>query len=218
MKLNKETLRRMENLRDFCDFDTDEGIATLHLHFKNVEAILDSQRSTIGHPVLSEETIERMTENMKLIPVEFDVVFSITVDDYQGYDPEQLLKAYQDGVDKGHYAKRAQKKSANAVSILLAVIGLLLVGVKVLGRQYEWFGPASTITAMFVIGFIEIFSEIFFEESVIFFWINVSDFDLYKENFKRLAALQCCDGKGIPVHRLDRKAIFADWKRARKKF
>lgn len=209
MKLSKQTLRQMQNIMDFCDFDTNRGVATMHVHFKCAEEIVDTQLSTPEHPILLKDSIKRMDYYMKLVPTDFKVEFSITVDDYQGYNPEILLQAYKKEIRKNYYSKREHNKTINIACLILAIIGIVLLIIKVAGIQYEWFGPASTIIALFIISFLEIFSEVFFEESLIFLFINNNDLDLYKKNLRRLWGLQCCDKKNGKLNRLNRKALLS---------
>ena len=127
MEISKRTLRRVENISDICDFDTEKGVATLHLYFDKAEEILDKQQSTPVRPVISAETIERMSRNMCIIPEEFDVVYAITVDDYQDYTPDQLLHAYKTGLENRYYRKDEENRTDHAVWFLFALVGLALL-------------------------------------------------------------------------------------------
>lgn len=190
MNISKRTLRWIDNISDFCDIDTENRVATLYLHFDRAEEIINTKQSTPTHPVISAETIERMAHNMSIIPDAFDVAYDIAIDDYQGYDPDQLLQAYRSGLESRYYRIDKDNKSAHIAWFISALIGLCVLLLMVVGKHYGWFGAASSIAAMFMVGFLEIFFEIFFEESFIFFFIHINSLDKFKASFRRLHALQ----------------------------
>lgn len=205
MRISKRTLRRMDNVSDFCDIDTENNVATLHLHFDSAEEIINKNQSTPVHPVISTETIERMSHNMCIIPGEFDVAYVITIDDYQGYNPNQLLHAYKTGLESRYYRIDKEDKSAQLAWLIIAIIGLAILFLMVAGKHYDWFGVASSIAAMFMVGVLEMFFQVFFQESFIFYFIRVNNFDLFKASFRRLHTLQCWDQNGEMLGCLDIK-------------
>lgn len=196
MEISKRTLRRIENISDICDFDTEKGVATLYLHFDKAEEILDKQQSVPAHPVIAAETIERMSRNMCIIPEEFDVVYALTIDDYQDYAPGQLLHAYETGLENRYYRKDEENRTDHMVWFLFALLGLAIFVIMVLGKHYGWFGIASSITAMVMAVILDIFFQTFFERSLIFHFVHVNRLDLFKKSFRRLDAIQCRDQNG----------------------
>ncbi len=196
MKISKRTLRRIENISDICDFDTEKGTATLYLRFDKAEEILDKQQSTPVRPVISAETIERMSRNMCIIPEEFDVVYAITIDDYQDYAPDQLLHAYKTGLENRYFRRDEENRSDHVAWLLFAMLGLAIFIFMVLGKHYGWFGIVSSVTAMVMAAILDMLFEIFFEKSIIFCFIHDNRLDLFRKSFRRLDALQCCDQNG----------------------
>lgn len=196
MEISKRTLRRMENISDICDFDTEKGVATLHLYFDKAEEILDKQQSTPVRPVISAETIERMSRNMCIIPEEFDVVYAITVDDYQDYTPDQLLHAYKTGLENRYYRKDEENRTDHAVWFLFALVGLAIFMFMVFGKHNGWFGAAASVTAMVMAVILDMLFQSFFEKSIIFYFVHDNRMALFKKSFRRLDALQCRDRNG----------------------
>ena len=208
MKISRQSLHRMQNISKYCHFDLEKGVATISLFYKSADEIIDQSRSSLSRPVVSDSSIEKLGQVLKHVPPEFKVAFDISVEDYQDYNPQVLLSAYQHAFEDYHFSRDENQKSSKVLWVIIAILGIFLVAIKVINSQNPWFGGIGSLSTLFFVAFIEIFSQIFFQESFVFYTISQSDVHVFKTKFKRLHELRIKDAFENVLATLDTKTFF----------
>lgn len=211
MEINKRTLKILNNMKDFCDFDMKKQVATVNLRYETVDELIDASRSTARRPVISAEAIKSLEIYLDAVPKEFTVRFSFAIDDYQGYDPKLFLDVLNKSLESSYYSVDNHEMSANVLWTLLAVVGLTIILFRVLGTKYEWFGTSGTLISLILISFLEVFSEVFFEESFMFFAISESHLEFFIKKFRRLDSLAVKTGSGENICSIENNSLTRNW-------
>lgn len=205
MKLTRQALRFINNNKSCCKLDPDTGILTFSLHYKSADQIIDAKLSTIDSPVISEEAISRLTGIVESIPGEFEVDFDIIIDDMMGYNPSILIEKYLASLHIINNKLNERKRSACFFWGKLLIIGIIVIALHAIAKKYNWYGPAQLFSTMVVVGLVDIFSEIFFEESFIFFFITRKASRHYEKLVGRIRTLRLMDSSGQLLYSTDTK-------------
>lgn len=171
MKVSRRTLRRMENLKGVCEFDTKTGVAVPRIHYGKAEEILDTAMSRKEIPVVRPDAVEYIQQILDGVPQEFDVRISLTIDDCQGYDRQTLLEAYNRAIETMEYTDASENKKKKRRMAFFAVIGLVFLAAAIIANKNNWFGGAGKALSMVAVILIELLFEVYFEESLIFFTV-----------------------------------------------
>ncbi|MDO4938404.1 MAG: hypothetical protein Q4E54_00375 [Lachnospiraceae bacterium] len=162
----------MENLKKICDFDTETGIATLHVHYDSVEEIVDSSKGDKDNPWIRDEAIDYINELMSFIPMEFDVRMSVTIDDYQDYDPDNLLEAYETVCRIRGYSEENHNKKKKTIMLCFIPVGLILLFLTVAANKNYLLEYAGPVLKMIAVILLEALFEVYFEEGIVFFTVT----------------------------------------------
>ena len=162
----------MENLKGICDFDTETGIATVYVHHDCAEEIINKNIGNIKDPALKSEEIEYLEYLLGVVPEEFNMKVSMTIDDYQGYDPQALIRAYDRALEIKDYSEKSYHKKKKVLMTVFILFGLALLILMTLAQKNGWFAPGGKALNVIMIIIIELLFEVYFEESFIFFTVS----------------------------------------------
>lgn len=172
MILSRRTYKRMDNIRDFCDFDTTNGTATLHLRYRSVEEVIDGRLSTVGAPVVSAGAIEMLEEYLEYVPKEFKVNFQIEIADYRGYNPEELEISYKKTMEAGDFKEKTGLNKKQSKMRVFVVVGLIMLLFVIFNSRYKWFAAVGLPLSATIAFVLELFFELYFEEGMTHFVVT----------------------------------------------
>ena len=110
MKLNRHTLRQIENLKNLYDFDLENQVVTIPLHYETTDDLIDGHLSQPGKPVVSKEALDYLIDIIMSIPSVFTVDFALKVDDYGDYTHKQLIEAIRNTIENAFYYYDGSRK------------------------------------------------------------------------------------------------------------
>lgn len=172
MVLSRRTVKRMDNIKGFCDFDTEEKTATVHLKFKSVEEIIESRLSTADAPIVSTEATEMLERYLEFVPNEFKVNFSIEIEDYMGYDSEKLKEAFNNTIEVSEYRAQSGHSSKQSRMAIFVVVGLIMLMFMFFNSKYKWFSEAGLPISATIAFVLELMFELYFEEGMSHFVVS----------------------------------------------
>lgn len=172
MELSKRTLRRMDILKNICDFDTQSGVATVFVHFHTAAEMLELSASNTKEPVLSKTAVNMLKKIIDAVPAEFDVDVSVNIDDYGDYDAEVLSRSYKAAVENLSYRKRSTQKRKTFIMSEFVIIGLFFLVLLFISEKLHMFSTVGTTLSGVITLFIELIFEVYFEEGLLFFTIE----------------------------------------------
>ena len=172
MVLSRRVYRRMNNIKDFCDFDPASGTAILYLNFQNTDEIIDCRLSTVDSPVISTNAIEMLEGYLEFVPKEFKVNYQIRIADHEGYDPQKLEESFNKTIearDCKEAAGSSNMKSKMGAFVLAGLIVLLFV---IFISRYKWFAAAGLPLSATIAFVLELIFELYFMEGMTHFLIT----------------------------------------------
>ncbi len=172
MVLSKRTLKRMENLKDVCTFDTVNEVATLNIHFSDISEIFDERLNSENRLIINEETLELLDNGLEIIPDEFRVNYDVSIDNCKDIDAKTIEDAFKQAIDNRNYKKSVGKMHKRSVMCIFVVIGLIFLVISKVAAQnnmFEWVGLSFSAIIAFVL---ELIFEVYFDEGVTHFVIT----------------------------------------------
>ena len=185
MKVNRRTLRRMQNLKGLCDFDIKTGIAMVHIRYSHADDIVDTNFGSPESPVIKAEAIDYLEQILDIVPQEFSVRVSMTIEDCQGYDPKILIASYDSAAEALEYTDKSRKKKKSIIMFFFILIGLFFLVISIVANKNNWFGFGGSGFSMIAVILIEALFEIYYEESFIFFMVTSRYNRLMNKNYSR---------------------------------
>lgn len=172
MVLSRRTMRRMDNIKHFCDFDMEEGSATLHLNFQSVDEIIDGRLSTEKEPYVSLEAIGMLEEYLEFIPKEFKVDFQIKISDCKGYDCQKLEEAFKKTMDIRDYNESTGSEKQKSKMGVFVVVGLIFLLFVIFNSRYAWFNSVGLPLSAGIAFVLELAFELYFESGMTHFAVT----------------------------------------------
>ena len=179
----------MENLKGVCDFDTKAGIATVYIHYDSAEELIDPAVGTHDSPVINEEALNYIQEIVDIVPEDFKVRISLTIDDYQDYDKHVLLDAYHSCMESYVFTEKSPNKKKRILMLLFTILGLSFLALSIAARKNNWFAFGGRSFNIIAVILVEILFDVYFEESLVFFTISRTYQKITGNNSSRLKEL-----------------------------
>lgn len=172
MVFSKRTSRRMDNIRDFCDFDPKSMTATLHLQFQSAEEIIDSRLSTVNAPVVSADAVELLEAYLEYVPQEFKVDYQLEIRDCKCYDPQKLEASFIKTMEIRQCSERACSKGKQSKMGVFVIVGLIMLLVVYVNSKFKWFAFAGLPVSAVIAFVLELIFELYFEEGMTYFAVS----------------------------------------------
>ena len=212
MELSRRTLRQIEHLSDTCTFDMEKRAALVPLHYETPEDLLDMHMSRPGVPVVSDETIDYLCDQISDIPKEFNVDFTLTIDDYGEYDHASLLHSLRTTIENTFYYHDENQKKTNALAVLFLVIGVLVLALETVGGHAGWYGSIGSVTKDMIETVMEVMVWVFvWEGAALLFLTYENESVIFSRNMRRFHGLRFLNEKGETLSGLDREQLYEDW-------
>lgn len=183
MMYSKKTEHQIKVLEDTIQFDRNRKLASVTLHYDSVDDLFDSRK---GYGCVSTKTVDYLHSIINKIPSVFKVNFDLSIDDYGSVNKQNFLDSLKNSVEDNYYSQYKSKRSKNVLLATFPLIAILIIIIQFFAKDYSWFGASSSFLSIVMLALCELFSEIFFEESLIFLVINESSFSLLRNKIKRL--------------------------------
>lgn len=172
MVLSRRVSRRMDNIKDFCDFDTDTETATLHLVFQSADEIIERRLSSVNSPVISESALEKLEGYLEFVPKEFKVNYQIEIADYKGYDPKKLEESFNRTMELRDNRDAAGNSNMKSKMSVFVVVGLIVLLFVIFNSRYKWFASAGLPISATIAFILELLFELYFEKGMTHFLIT----------------------------------------------
>lgn len=182
MNVTKRMKKWMNNYADIIDFDTDNNIATVHLHYDTVDDLLEEN---LQSTCISLDVIKELQSILLRIPYDFKVDYVITVSDYKGCDKEMLHQAFDRTVEMIKFSRDKRHHRISKIMIRNIFWGLAVAIVMILCQKFSVFSSSGPIFSVIILQLINIGFELYFEEGVTFFAVDNPKEKIHYRRFKR---------------------------------
>ncbi|MCQ2751527.1 MAG: hypothetical protein MJ189_00225 [Coriobacteriales bacterium] len=208
MNLSKRTLKQIKNLQDYCDFDIDKRIATIHLNYDTPLDLIDPHLSHDDKPVVSDATTAYIQELIHDIPKEFKIEFMLSIYDYQNYSPESLINALNNTIESTYYYFDEERKKYNALAVIFILLGIVFLAINVVGGAWEWFGQKESTSAEVAESLLDILTWVFiWEGGAIIFLTYENASHIFNRDISRLQKVSFSDSHDKRLGTLDKERV-----------
>lgn len=212
MKLSKRVLKRAKNLSKSFDFDMENRVATIPLHYATPEEMLDMHISSPLKPIVSDDTIDYLGELMTCIPGEFSVEFNLTIDDYGEYSHELLLRALKITIENTFYYHDENRKKDNILAVVFIILGILMLALETIGGMDGWYGGQDSLSDTFIETILDVMVWVLtWEGAALLFMTYENESTIFSHAMKRIHGLVFMDKNGNKLSGLDKEQLYQGW-------
>ena len=174
-----ERERLLERFTGYYNWDEENRVFDIPLHFEKASDMFCVNVGFKDTPKISKETTEMMQEQVDDIPRGYKADISITVDDYEGYSPNQILGGINDALLFRHlrYIHTKSRKGIQVGTLLVA--GIALIVLMIIGEYSGVWGAENDVSDIFIY-LLDTFGCVLIWESVYSIFVERSD-EIYFE-------------------------------------
>lgn len=175
-----ENKRQIELLEKYYNIDNENKIISIDLHYQKVSDILLTNEGNINYPLFKNEIIETVNNAIKRTPRDFKINIVFDIEDYENYNPKQIIESFNDTLELGQYSARRSKQTKNLIAAILILIGIILLFFMIIGNNNNWFKEGIRS---------DIISEVIDIAAWVFIWEAVTMLFLEQPEQSKLALL-----------------------------
>ena len=156
----------VERLKEYYPYDEESRTFTLPFHYEKLDDIIVDKHQVSKKPQVSYQLLSEIEEILHSIPSRYKADIEITIDDYQGYEPEVVMQSIKDTALAKQFGGGQQLKKDSIKAGILAVLGVFWIILSYAGQLFNWWGDPNSITSNAISGVLSIFAVIFYWEAV----------------------------------------------------
>ena len=174
-----ERERLLERFAGYYSLDEENKVFDIPIHFEKASDMLCPNVEVLDKPKISKATTDMMQEQLDDIPRGYKADFSITVDDYEGYSPDQILGGINDALLFRHL-RYVHWKSRKGIQVgTLLIVGIALIVLMIVGDYSGIWGSDNEVTEIYMY-LLDTFGCVLIWESVYSIFVERSD-EIYFE-------------------------------------
>lgn len=172
-KLNLiENDRQLELLEKYYNVDRENKTIYLNLYFDVVSEVLEKNIGNNKIYRLKNDVLELINEAILNTPPIYKIKLNLKIDDYEGYDPHKVIEAFNDTLELNQYKARRNRTFKELSSSILILVGILLLFLMAIGKNYEWFGGG--VKEDIIVEVIDITAWVFVWEAVTLIFLQIN--------------------------------------------
>lgn len=137
-KIDFKSRRQIDLIKKYYALDEDKKEINVNLYYDNVEDILNTKIGNKDNMMFKDEVIDEINNIISKNPIGFKMNIDFNIKDYNNYDPKKLISSFNDTLELKQYSLRKERQTKDLVASFLVLIGVLLLFIMVLGKNY-WF-------------------------------------------------------------------------------
>lgn len=190
--------------------DREKRLIYLQLHYDKVEEILESDIGDRSRPSFKTELMSRIVEIINSFPFGYKANIEFKIKDYQGYDPDKILEAFNDEFELNHYManKDGRGRSLNAAVLVFAAVIFVFLQAYLKANGYLGEGVEETAYALIL----TTLATLFIWEAGTVLFLRHSDYhNLSVKIFTRVNSLAMLNSDGKVVAEESKLSMVQDW-------
>ena len=164
----------VEKLSDYYGYDRKKKIFEIPLHYEKASELYFDNVEFREKPNISDEATDNMVELLQDIPEGYKAEFSITIDDYEGVEPERVMEGINDALSLRHL-RFIRENTGKGIKIgFLMFMGVTFILLKTYGILFGWWGEGNVASDLFTY-VIDIFGCVLIWECVYGLFVDRSE-------------------------------------------
>lgn len=162
---NKQHSRQVELMKKRFNVDEEKKLVDLTLNYESANDVLITNLDT-KVPTFDRDKFGRIKEIISEFPIDYKVNLDITIKDYNGYKPEEMLEGFNDAVELTVYSGEKDHRKKWLQTTFLLIAGILVLFFIANGVIQNWGGITPTAA--------EVLREVLDISAWVFVWQAVS--------------------------------------------
>ena len=201
--------RQLELMKKRFDVDEEKKSVKLALHYEKASDVLDTSIDS-KVPTFDRSKFDFIKETISDFRPDYKTDLSIKIDDYQGYEAEEIIDGFNDAVELTHYSGNREHKKKFVQVTFLIIAGVLLLNIIAQGFIIDWLELSESGVSIFK-EILDITSWVFIWEAVSLMFLRPSEDRLISLTLAhKLKAVTFLDTKGKVVAQEDYSDSYAD--------
>ena len=141
-----ELTRTLRKLSRHYQLNEENKSFEIALYYENANDLFDENIVMNGKPKISDEVTDRMAQILDDIPDGYKARFTLTIEDYGEYTPEQILEGINDALSFRHLRFLRQSKRSDIRTGIMMVAGISFILLMTVGNFSGWWGENNVIS------------------------------------------------------------------------
>ena len=183
-------------LSEYYDYDENSKVFEIPLHYAKASDLYCPNVDFKKKPNISDETTDNMVDLLQDIPDRRKAEFSITIDDYEGIEPRDVLDGINDALAFRHLRFMREDTSKGIKVGMLMFFGASLILLKTYGILFGWWGEGNVSSDLFTY-ILDIFGCVLIWESIYGVFVDRSEEIAFEKAIsKKVHAIKLYDETG----------------------
>lgn len=206
-----ENKRQIELLEKYYNIDNENKIISIDLHYQKVSDILLTNEGNINYFLFKNEIIETVNNAIKKTPRDFKINIVFDIEDYENYNPKQIIESFNDTLELGQYSARRGKQLKNLIASILILVGIILLFFMIIGKNNNWFEEG--IKSDIISEVIDIAAWVFIWEAVTMIFLEQPEQNKFALKIRRkvVQITMLKKGNNEPLYLENTNSIFNNW-------
>lgn len=206
-----ENKRQIELLEKYYVVDNDKKIINIDLHYPKSSDILLNNEGNINCPLFKNEILETVNNSIERTPKDYKVNIIFDIEDYENYNPKQIIESFNDTLELGQYSARRGKQLKNLIASILILVGIILLFFMIIGKNNNWFEEG--IKSDIISEVIDIAAWVFIWEAVTMIFLEQPEQNKFALKIRRkvVQITMLKKGNNEPLYLENTNSIFNNW-------
>ena len=206
-----ENKRQIELLEKYYNIYNENKIISIDLHYQKVSDILLTNEGNINYFLFKNEIIETVNNAIKRTPRDFKINIVFDIEDYENYNPKQIIESFNGTLELGQYSARRGKQLKNLIASILILVGIILLFFMIIGKNNNWFEEG--IKSDIISEVIDIAAWVFIWEAVTLIFLEQPEQNKFALKIRRkvVQITMLKKGNNEPLYLENTNSIFNNW-------
>ncbi len=150
----------------------------MKLRYEKASDVLETNFGEEGCGMFKNSILETIGDIYGNIPVEYRVEIEFCIEDYEGYEPRDVLNRFNEALELNNYQAQRDKKRRWLRASLLVLAGLAILAIMGFGASQNWFGDEGSASASLWNEVLDIAGWVFIWEAVTISFLQQNELGL----------------------------------------
>ena len=157
--------REIDLLNKYYEIDNENRVATMPLHYERASDLINNKIISKDNYLFDYEELTLINDMIKRIPIMYKVNIDLQIDDYEDYDPKELLAGFNDQMELNQYNFQRENRFKFLKAAILLLVGITILFTMAYAKLNGLFGSDDRAS---------VYSEIFDIVGWVFIWEMVT--------------------------------------------
>ncbi len=157
--------REIDLLNKYYEIDNENRVVTMPLHYEKASDLINNKIISKDNYLFDYEELTAINDMIRRIPVMYKVNIDIQIDDYEDYDPKELIAGFNDAMELNQYNYQRENRLKYLKAGILLIIGVSVLFLMGYAKINGYFGDDTRAS---------VYSEIFDIIGWVFIWEMVT--------------------------------------------